>query len=244
MKVLRQHRRRRLNASSLAGSVLIAGLTLIGGCAADHATPPKVVYESGLKVVHVERDPDSTSNSHPVNITPSEIGTLLRGVRTWERRNIVHRLFAGQADKTRAFRDDEIALLAPPLSKALARADPSERVYFHLSHPTEDGLEETSTGWLSVRDSILYLSLSEVHDKHGPGPDISKYDRQMPNVPEVSAPFDVIFEPEEYLVKVRSAGRFYAPDQREELQIRYREALSAMPSYPIKDQRERVEPQP
>ena len=244
MNVVRQHRRRRLSEFSFAASVFIAGLTLIGGCAGNPGTPPKVVYESGLKVVHVERDPDSTSNSHPVNITPSEIGTLLRGVRTWERRNIVHRLFAGQADKTRAFRDDEIALLAPPLSKALAQADPSERVYFHLSRPTEDGLEETSTGWLSVRDSILYLSLSEVHDKHGPGPDISKYDRQMPNVPEVSAPFDVIFEPEEYLVKVRSAGRFYAPDQREELQIRYREALSAMPSYPIKDQRERVEPQP
>lgn len=82
---------------------------------------------------------------------------------------------------------------------------------------------------------MLYLSVSEVHDKHGPGPDISKYDRQMPNVPEVSAAFDVIFEREEFLVKVVSAGRFWAPDQREELQIRYREALLVLPAYPVHD---------
>jgi hypothetical protein len=213
------------------------------GCASTPAPPPRVIYESGLKVVHLEQDPDSTSNTHPITLAPSEIGTLLRGVRTWERRNIIHRLFVGKADKTRAFSDDEIAILAPALSKALAQASPSERVYFHLSSATEGGLEETTTGWLSVRHPILHLSLSEVHDRHGPGPDISKYDRQMPNVPEVSAPFDVIFEPEAYVVDVKSAGRFYAPDQREELQIRYREALSSLPSYPIKDHDAKKAPQ-
>lgn len=57
----------------------------------------------------------------------------------------------------------------------------------------------------------------------------------MPNVPEASAAFDVIFKPEEYLAKVTSARRIFAPDQREELQIRYREALSVMPGYPLPD---------
>ncbi|MGZ9189299.1 MAG: hypothetical protein ACXW39_04500, partial [Nitrospira sp.] len=97
---------------------------------------------------------------------------------------------------------------------------------------TEHGQEETTTGWLTIREPLLYLSLSEVHDRHSPGPDISKYDRQMPNVPEASAEFNVTFEPEEFLAKVRSAGRLFAPDQREELQIRYREALSSMPVQP------------
>jgi hypothetical protein len=159
-------------------------------------------------VVQLESDPESTSNSHPTLLTSTEVGTLLRGVRAWERRNIFHRLYSGEAPRTRAFRDDEIALLAPALSKALAQADPSERVYFHLSHATEAGEEETTTGWVAVRD------------------------RQMPNVPEVSAAFDVIFEPEDYLKAVESKGRFLAPDQREELQIRYREALGSMPAHP------------
>ncbi len=212
--------------------VILLGLTVVAGCASRPVTAPKAIYQSGLNQVRVEQDPDSTANTHPAALTATEIGTLLRGVRVWERRNVLHRLFVGQADKTRAFRDEEIAILSPALAKALAQASPSERVYFHLSHATEHGEEETTTGWLSVREPLLYLSLSEVHDRHGPGPDISKYDRQMPNVPERSPAFDVTFEPEESLVKVSSAGRWFSPDQREELQIRYREALSSMPVQP------------
>ena len=58
--------------------------------------------------------------------------------------------------------------------------------------------------------------------------------------PEASAEFDVTFEPEEYLAKVRSAGRLFAPDQREELQIRYRDALSSMPAQPGLDRNKEV----
>ena len=213
---------------------LLAGTTLMVavGCAGTPDTPPKTIYESGRNQVRLVKDPDSTSNTHPASLTPAEVGTLLRSVRSWEQRNVIHRLFAGEADKTRAFRNEEIAALAPPLSKALAQAAPDERVYFHLSHATEQGDEESTTGWVSIRQETLYLSLSEVHDRHGPEPDISKYDRQMPNVPERSTGFDVTFEPEEYLIKVKSRGSLFAPDQREELQIKYRDALAALPTYP------------
>jgi hypothetical protein len=210
----------------------ITALMAAVSCAASPEAPPKSIYESGRNQVRIVKDPESTSNTHPANLTPAEVGTLLRSVRSWERRNFVHRLFAGEADKTRAFRNEEIAVLAPPLSKALAQAAPDERIYFHLSHATDQGDEESTTGWLSIRQDTLFLSLSEVHDRHGPEPDISKYDRQMPNVPERSTGFDVTFEPEEYLIKVKSRGKLFAPDQREELEIKYREALSALPAYP------------
>lgn len=208
------------------------GVMVAAGCAAQTPVPPKVVYQSGLNQVRIEKDPASTTNVHPASLSATEVGTLLRGVRIWERRNALHRLFVGQADKTRAFRDGEIAVLAPALAKALSQASPSDRVYYHLSHATEHGEEETSTGWLSIQDTTLHLALREAHDRHGPGPDISKYDRQMPNVPERSPAFDATFEPEEYLVKVRSGGSLFAPDQQEELLIRYREALAAMPAQP------------
>lgn len=216
----------------LRAVLLVAGLITTIGCTSQPSVQPKQILEAGRNVVNLEKDPDTTANSHPAKLTPTEVGTLLRGVRAWERRNFLHRLYAGQARRTRAFLDDEIALLAPPLSKALAHAAPSERVYFHLSHATDTGEEETTTGWISVRGPLLHLSLSEVHDRHGPIPDIGKYDRQMPNVPEVSEAFDVIFEPEEFLAEVISAGRLFAADQREELHIRYREALAVMPIHP------------
>jgi hypothetical protein len=210
----------------------LAALIVAVGCASAPEAPPKVIYESGRNQVRLVKDPESISNSHPATLSPAEVGTLLRSVRRWERRNFIHRLFSGPAERTRAFRNEEIALLAPPLSKALAQAAADERVYFHLSHATDQGDEESTTGWLSIRQDTMVLALSEVHDRHGPQPDISKYDRQMPNVPEQSSAFDVTFEPEQYLILVKSGGKLFAPDQREELQIKYREALAALPTYP------------
>ncbi len=220
------------SAWPLRALLLIAGISIITGCAGRPVSPPKTIYESGLSTIRLEQDPDSTSNAHPSTLTPTEVGTLLRGVRAWERRNLIHRLFAGESDRSRAFRNEEITVLAAPLSKALALAAPSERVYFHLSHATDQGDEETTTGWISIRGPILHLTISGVHDRHSPGPDISKYDRQLPNIPEASVLHDVTYEPEEFLAKSASKARFWAPDQREELEIRYREALSAMPIQP------------
>ncbi|MCS6285056.1 MAG: hypothetical protein H8K08_06465 [Nitrospira sp.] len=227
---------------AIHGLLFFAGLTLLAGCATQPVAAPKAIYQSGLNTIRLEEDPDSAVNSHPATLTPTEIGTLLRNVRVWERRNVIHRLFSGDADRTRAFRDEEILLLAPHLAKGLAQATPAQRVHFRLSHATDLGEEETTAGWLSVRGSILILALSEVHDRHSPGPDISKYDRQMPNVPERSAAFDAAFEPEEYLAKVSSGGRLFSPDQQEELHIRYREALRALPVYPGLDQGRQLRP--
>ena len=219
-------------ASVIWPLVAAMGLMAGAGCAGTPATPAKVIYESGRNQVRLDKDPESTTNSHPATLSAEEIGTLLRGVRSWERRNFIHRLVSGEAEKTRAFRNEEITLLAPALSKALAQASPDERVNFHLSHATDQGEEESTSGWLSIRQETLVLALREVHDRHGPEPDISKYDRQMPNVPERSSAFDVTFEPEEYLIKVKSGGKLFSPDQREELYIKYREALAVLPRYP------------
>lgn len=221
---------------------VLTAFIVAAGCAGTPEPPPKIIYESGRNHVRLVKDPDSTVNTHPANLSPANIGTLLRSVRSWERRNFIHRLFSGEADKTRAFRNEEITILAPALSKALAQAAPDERVYFHLSHATDEGDEESTTGWLSIRNGALYLSLSEVHDRHGPEPDISKYERQMPNVPERSTGFDVTFEPEEYLITVKSGGKLFAPDQREELQIKYQEALAALPTYPGLEPRQPLKP--
>ena len=218
----------------LRALLMIVGMFLTIGCASQAVTSTRTILEAGLNTVRLEQDPDSTSNAHPVTLTPAEVSTLLRGVRASERRNIVHRLVFGEADRTRAFRKEEIAVLAGPLSTALSIAEPTERVYFNLSHATDQGDQETTTGWLSIRGSILYLTISGVHDRHSPGPDISKYDRALPNIPEASASYDVIFEPEEFLAKASSSPRFWAPDQREELQIRYQEALAALTVQPAK----------
>lgn len=220
------------SAWPLSALLLIVGLSIAAGCANQPVPSTRTIYEAGLNTVRLELDPDSTSNAHPATLTAAEAGTLLRGVRASERRNLIHRVIFGQADRTRAFRKEEISLLASPLSTALSLAEPTERVYFSLSHATDQGDEETTTGWIAIRGPILHLIISAVHDRHNPGPDISKYDRQLPNIPEASATYDVIFEPEEFLAEASSRVRFWAPDQREEVKIRYREALTALTVQP------------
>jgi hypothetical protein len=216
----------------LTVTVLAIGTILVGtGCATKASgTPVKTLSEEGLNVVRIETSPDQRSpNTHPVSLSTNEVATILRGVRAWEDRNVFHRLVSGDPSKTRAFRDEEISFLAPAISKALGEAGPADRIYFHMSHVTETGEQETTTGWLYVRDPLLYLVLSEVHDRHGPGPDINKYDRRMPDVPEQSGAFKVTFEPEQYLEGVRSRGGWFSADQREELRIRYHDVLPVLP---------------
>jgi len=213
--------------------LVIVGISIASGCASQPVTSTRTILEAGLNTVRLEQDPDSASNTHPVTLTAAEVGTLLRGARASERRNIVHRLLFGQSDRTRAFRKEEIAVLAGPISTALSLADETDRVYFNLSHATDQGDQETTTGWISIQGPILRLTISDVHTRHGPGPDISKYERQLPNVPEASAVYDVTFEPEEFLIW-SSSSRLWAPDQREELQISYKEALAALTVPPAK----------
>ena len=227
-----QSRLARLGVWSL-GFMLLPVAVWSVGCASKPPVASKPILEEGRDTVSIEPDGGKEPNSHPVQLTPTEVATLLRGVRAWDRRNLIYRLAMGEAPKTRAFRDDEIEQLAKPLSEALAKSGPNERVTFHLSRLTEAGEEETTAGWLYVREPILHLGLSEVHDRHGPTPDISKYDRQMPDVPEQPAAFNIIFEPEEYLVEVVSGFRWWSAAQQEELQIRYRKALSAMQAHPL-----------
>ena len=222
----------RYNTMRVVRVLFVLSLGVISGCAGALPAPETVIYKSGLNQVHLEKDPESLSNGHPATLTPSDIGALLRGVRVWKQRNFIHRLYSGEAERTRAFRNEEVKILIPALSKALELSSPDQRVYFHLSNVTEYGEEETTSGWLSVRGDLLHLSLSEVHDRHSPGPEISKYDRVMPNVPEQAPVFNVIFEPEEYLTKVRSGWRLFTTDQHEELQIRYRDALEALTKAP------------
>jgi hypothetical protein len=212
---------------------LAVAVVLSAGCVTAPPMRGQVIWETGSDQVRIDPDPGKGRYTHPAQVTPNDMARLLRGVRSGEHRNVIHQLFSGEAKKTRTFRDDEIALLAGPLSSALAKAGPGDRVYFHLSESALEGGEVSTTGWLAIQDSVLVLQLSEAHDLHAPGSDISKYIRSLPDIPVPPTPFEATFEPEEFLAGQASLGSWFAPDQLEELRILYREALSAVPPYQL-----------
>lgn len=78
--------RTQLGGWPLRATVMIVGLSIVTGCASQPVAPKKMIHQSGLNTVWLEQDPDSTANTHPVTLTAKEVGTLLRGVRSWERR--------------------------------------------------------------------------------------------------------------------------------------------------------------
>ena len=44
---------------------VLIGLTVAAGCAGTPDLPPKTIYESGRNQVRLEKDPESSSNTHP-----------------------------------------------------------------------------------------------------------------------------------------------------------------------------------
>ena len=96
-----------LGAWPVRAVLLIAGLSTFTGCVSTPPVQSKTVYQSGLNTVRLEKDPESTANTHPVTLTPTQVGSLLRGVRTWERRNVIHQLDSGEADRVKVVEGQE-----------------------------------------------------------------------------------------------------------------------------------------
>ena len=110
-----------------------------------------------------------------------------------------------EADKTRAFRNARSRSWRRHSQRHSRRPHPTNAPIFTSAMPPTRATKRARRD--GCRFEMARCTLSEVHDRHGPEPDISKYDRQMPNVRERSAEFNVTFEPEDYLVKVKSAGK-------------------------------------
>ena len=103
--------------------------------------PARVVYEDPINFVRLEQDPTvlpewpPSAHSHPLIMSAEELAGILQGFQVREHRIGVQVMLAGEAPWEPAFSQDEIALLAPRLSDALAHAKPDERIAYYLSRP-------------------------------------------------------------------------------------------------------------
>ena len=234
--------------------LLLLSLALIG-CAEIPVGKERVMFVVGFNEVRLMPEDGAQRNNHPVTLTPTEVGTLLHRVLYGEQRNFLHRLISREAIRRRAFREDEIVLLAPALSHALAQATPDERVFFHLGRPGSGGGEkgttplqtgmpgvalgrpatmggeESTAGWIFVRGPLLHLLLSEVQHVQGPVADINQYIREMPNIPKATIAFTLTFDPEKHMVAETSWGSWLTQAPLAALAVRFREALADLQPY-------------
>ncbi len=182
---------------------------LLAGCALPQV-PARVVYEDPINFVRLESDPTvlpewpPSAHNHPLAISPEEVAGILKGFLVREHRTGVQVMIAGEAPWEPAFSQDEIALLAPRLSDALAQAKPDERVAYYLSRPQTSIKREITSGGLYIQEHYLHFILGNRRIIYGIPAYGMVYDRRYPMMPTAAKGFDLLFGPAEAVVERES----------------------------------------
>lgn len=187
-------------------STQVSALLLLTACAIPHV-PSRTVYEDPVNFVRLEVDatvlPDwpPSALSHPASISVEEMTRLLKGMTVQEHRTAIQRWFQGEAPKVPAFGEEEVALLAPRLSEALAQAQQNERVTYYLSKPQTSVKRIVTSGGLYVRGTELHFLLGNWQIIYGIPTYGMIYDRRYPMSPTGPKGFDLFFEPDQAVIR-------------------------------------------
>lgn len=201
-------------------AVLLCAIGLFGvdGCARLPQTTD-VVYRDPRVAVWLKREVGAARYTHPVPLSSAEWTALLRGFSLRPEQQMPLRWFAEEAPPTAVFREDELAVLAPRLADAFAKAHPNERVAFELYAPgyNRHVARDVTAGWITVHDEWLSLTMEHYHTQQ-PLAGSDPYDYNYPTPPLPPQSYLLYFEP----------GRFYVADPESgQRAVRYREALKA-----------------
>lgn len=183
---------------------------LLAGCAVPQV-PSRVIYEDPVNFVRLEADPfvlpewPPSANSHPAVIGPDQMARILKGFTVREHRPWLLVMIMGKAPWEPAFRDEEIALLAPRLAEALAQAKPDERVTYYLSQPQTSIKREITSGGLYVKENQFHFILGNRQIIYGIPAYGMVYDRRYPMRPTAAKGFDLAFDQAAAVVKQESS---------------------------------------
>ncbi|TKS59833.1 MAG: hypothetical protein EWM72_02018 [Nitrospira sp.] len=190
-----QHPHRPWLRPNLIQCLLTTGcLSLIMAGCAGTPSPVTTIHQDSRSAVFLQNVSDrSYRAAHPIKLEETTVASVLRGVHTEE--NADFTLFVSKALKsyvpsdTRAFSEDDIAVLTPYLTSALAQAAPNQRVGFRLHYalviPTQSQKAsqnmDTTAGHLFADGLSLHLTLTQ----HRPGKvDASKKDKEPKTLPD------------------------------------------------------------
>ncbi|MCP9454859.1 MAG: hypothetical protein NNA18_01960 [Nitrospira sp.] len=188
-------------------------------------TPVTTIYEESRGAVLLETVRDkSFQAAHPIKLDEATIANVLRGVHTKEKPGLVlllgKALMAANYNDVRTFSEDDIALLAPHISSALAQATPNQRVAFRLYYAPEgqvraakgQDVREVTAGYLFAEGLSLNLTLT--HYRYRPGKIDKTQPHQLPD-PDGLRNREVRFIPEKALRReIGSSSWFSGSDDR------------------------------
>ncbi len=201
----------------LALGMVLATAFMMTGCARLPYTT-KTVHEDERVVVNVQREVQSRSYTHPVQLTAEELVGVLKGFSIREQQRLPLRWFAEEVPPKPLFREDEAQALAPHLAEALQHVGNNERAHFEVRGPGNNPRygRDVCAGWVAIRDPYLYLKVEYFHNQI-PIRKSDNYDYNYPLTPPAPKDYILYFEP----------GRFWLTDDQGARAVEYRQFLKS-----------------
>ena len=206
----------------ISGMALLAlGTVVAGGCARLPYTT-KTLHEDPRVRVIAQRELEPAGYSHPAQLSPADIASILRGFSIRESQRLPLRWFAEELPPKPLFRSDEIAVLAPVLAEALSKVGPDERVHFEVIAPGMNPAvrNDVVAGWVAVRDPYLFIMPEYFHVQVPNHITSDPYYRNDPSIPPLAKDYLLYFEP----------GRFWVTGEKDHRALEYRQFLKAAPT--------------
>lgn len=139
---------------------------LIASCAGKSHLQ-RVVHQTSDSLVVLDKGELSVSPAfpppyqHPQDLSPESLQRTLESVRVLPSSGFLNNLFSGKDKDRPLFDADTAEILSLQLSKALAKADPSERVTFYHALPASPSEVFVTSGFLLFQGDRLHLRVKD-----------------------------------------------------------------------------------
>lgn len=214
--------------------LLVGGLTLLLSSCAGKPIPVTTIHEDARSTVFLETVKDkSFQAAHPITLDETTVANVLRGVHTQKKSSM--EILIGKALRSapnlidvRTFLEDDIALLTPSLTAALAQATPKQRVGFRLYTQPEMPVQTVkgqdprgiTAGYLSANGLSLNFTLTHYRYRPGKIEKVQKAPYQLPDTDGLRDR-DVLFIPEKALRQDPTSSGWFSGEDEHTLAVNY-----------------------
>jgi len=148
-------------------SILLVLLCLVVTACSTTGLTGKILFDDPRGTVSLQTMSDqSIQASHPINLDPTLLAKILRGIEIQDQEHGIQKYLAGPSSSVPVFSDDQIRFLAPLLAEGLRTAAPDQCIAYrvqttHKGSFLESSTTETTAGSFYAYGRLLYVILSQ-----------------------------------------------------------------------------------
>ena len=148
-------------------SILLALLCLVVTACSTTGLTGKILFDDPRGTVSLQTMSDqSIQASHPINLDPTLLAKILRGIEIQDQEHGIQKYLAGPSYSVPVFSDDQIRFLAPLLAEGLRTAAPDQCIAYRVQTTLkgsflESSTTETTAGSFYAYGRMLYVILSQ-----------------------------------------------------------------------------------